>query len=44
MSGYIDALIAGNGLLDEKLNFLQDPFDSAAVSRSARRVLDQQVQ
>jgi two-component system cell cycle sensor histidine kinase/response regulator CckA len=44
MSGYTDDAIVRHGLLDEKLNFLQKPFDSAAVSRKVRQVLDPHVQ
>jgi signal transduction histidine kinase/FixJ family two-component response regulator len=40
MSGYTDDAIVRHGLLDEKLNFLQKPFDSAAVARKVREVLD----
>jgi PAS domain S-box-containing protein len=42
MSGYTDDAIVRHGLLDEKLNFLQKPFDSAAVARKVRQVLDSQ--
>jgi CheY-like chemotaxis protein len=44
MSGYTDDAIVRHGLLDEKLNFLQKPFDSAAAARKVRQVLDSQVQ
>ncbi len=40
MSGYTDDAIVRHGLLDEKLNFLQKPFDSATVARKVREVLD----
>ncbi len=40
MSGYTDDAIVRHGLLDEKLNFLQKPFDSATVARKVRDVLD----
>jgi PAS domain S-box-containing protein len=40
MSGYTDDAIVRHGLLDEKLNFIQKPFDSATVSRKVREVLD----
>ena len=40
MSGYTDDAIVRHGLLDEKLNFLQKPFDSASVARKVREVLD----
>ena len=42
MSGYTDDAIVRHGLLDEKLNFLQKPFDSATVARKVRQVLDSQ--
>jgi len=40
MSGYTDDAIVRHGLLDEKLNFIQKPFDSASVARKVREVLD----
>jgi signal transduction histidine kinase/ActR/RegA family two-component response regulator len=40
MSGYTDDAIVRHGLLDEKLNFLQKPFDLAGVARKVREVLD----
>jgi signal transduction histidine kinase len=40
MSGYTDDAIVRHGLLDEKLNFIQKPFDSAGVARKVREVLD----
>lgn len=40
MSGYTDDAIVRHGLLDEKLNFIQKPFDSAAVARKVRELLD----
>ncbi len=40
MSGYTDDAIVRHGLLDEKLNFIQKPFDSASVGRKVREVLD----
>lgn len=40
MSGYTDDAIVRHGLLDEKLNFIQKPFDSANVSRKVREALD----
>jgi two-component system cell cycle sensor histidine kinase/response regulator CckA len=40
MSGYTDDAIVRHGLLDEKLNFIQKPFDSATVARKVREVLD----
>lgn len=43
MSGYTDDAIVRHGLLDEKLNFIQKPFDSATVSRKVREVLDSHV-
>ncbi len=43
MSGYTDDAIVRHGLLDEKLNFIQKPFDSATVARKVRDVLDAQV-
>ncbi len=38
--GYTDDAIVRHGLLDEKLNFLQKPFDPATVARKVRDVLD----
>jgi CheY-like chemotaxis protein len=43
MSGYTDDAIVRHGLLDEKLEFLQKPFDSAALARKVREVLDSHV-
>lgn len=43
MSGYTDDAIVRHGLLDEKLNFIQKPFDSATVARKVRDVLDSHV-
>ena len=43
MSGYTDDAIVRHGLLDEKLNFIQKPFDSSSVARKVREVLDSQV-
>lgn len=43
MSGYTDDAIVRHGLLDEKLNFIQKPFDSASVARKVREVLDSHV-
>jgi PAS domain S-box-containing protein len=43
MSGYTDDAIVRHGLLDEKLNFIQKPFDSASVGRKVREVLDSQL-
>jgi PAS domain S-box-containing protein len=40
MSGYTDDAIVRHGLLDEKLHFIQKPFDSATVARKVRAVLD----
>lgn len=40
MSGYTDDAIVRHGLLDEKLNFIHKPFDSATVARKVRDVLD----
>jgi len=40
MSGYTDDAIVHHGLLDEKLNFIQKPFDPAGVARKVREVLD----
>jgi len=42
MSGYTDDAMVHHGLLDEKLNFIQKPFDSAGVARKVREVLDTQ--
>jgi PAS domain S-box-containing protein len=42
MSGYTDDAIVRHGLLDEKLNFIQKPFDSAGVARKVRELLDSQ--
>jgi len=43
MSGYTDDAIVRHGLLDEKLHFIQKPFDSAVVARKVREVLDSHV-
>ncbi len=43
MSGYTDDAIVRHGLLDEELNFIQKPFDSATVARKVREVLDSHV-
>ena len=43
MSGYTDDAIVRHGLLDEKLNFIQKPFDSASVARKVREVLDSHI-
>jgi DNA-binding NtrC family response regulator len=40
MSGYTDDAIVRHGLLDEKIEFLQKPFDAAIVARKIRQVLD----
>jgi two-component system cell cycle sensor histidine kinase/response regulator CckA len=40
MSGYTDDAIVRHGLLDEKLHFIQKPFDSATVARKVREALD----
>jgi PAS domain S-box-containing protein len=40
MSGYTDDAIVRHGLLDEKLHFIQKPFDSATIGRKVREVLD----
>jgi two-component system, cell cycle sensor histidine kinase and response regulator CckA len=40
MSGYTDDAIVRHGLLNDRLNFLQKPFDSATVARKVREVLD----
>ena len=40
MSGYTDDAIVRHGLLEETLNFIQKPFDSASVARKVREVLD----
>jgi len=40
MSGYTDDAIVRHGLLDERLNFIQKPFDSATVARKVRELLD----
>jgi DNA-binding NtrC family response regulator len=40
MSGYTDDAIVRHGFLDEKVNFIQKPFDSATLARKAREVLD----
>ena len=44
MSGYTDDAIVRHGLLDEKLNFIQKPFDSASMARKVREVLDSSLQ
>ncbi|MFN2511700.1 MAG: PAS domain S-box protein [Pyrinomonadaceae bacterium] len=43
ISGYTDDAIVRHGLLDEKLNFLQKPFDSATVARKVREMLDSEL-
>jgi len=43
MSGYTDDAIVRHGLLDEKLHFIQKPFDSATVARKVREILDSHV-
>jgi two-component system cell cycle sensor histidine kinase/response regulator CckA len=43
MSGYTDDAIVRHGLLDDNLNFIQKPFDSATVARKVREVLDADV-
>jgi two-component system, cell cycle sensor histidine kinase and response regulator CckA len=40
MSGYTDDAIVHHRLLDEGLNFIQKPFDTATVARKVRHVLD----
>jgi CheY-like chemotaxis protein len=40
MSGYTDDAIVRHGLLHDKLNFIQKPFDSATVAKKVREVLD----
>jgi len=40
MSGYTDDAIVRHGLLDESLQFIQKPFDSASIARKVREVLD----
>ncbi len=40
MSGYTDDAIVRHGLLDDKLAFIQKPFDAATVTRKIREVLD----
>lgn len=40
MSGYTDDAIVRHGLLDERLSFIQKPFDAATVTRKTREVLD----
>jgi PAS domain S-box-containing protein len=40
MSGYTDDAIVRHGLLDESLQFIQKPFDSASVARKVREMLD----
>lgn len=40
MSGYTDDAVVRHGLLEETLNFIQKPFDSASVARKVREVLD----
>lgn len=40
MSGYTDDAIVHHRLLDEGLNFIQKPFDTATVARKVRGVLD----
>jgi CheY-like chemotaxis protein len=43
MSGYTDDAIVHHRLLDEGLNFIQKPFDTASVARKVRLVLDSPV-
>jgi two-component system cell cycle sensor histidine kinase/response regulator CckA len=43
MSGYTDDAIVRHGLLDEKVNFIQKPFDSATMARKVIEVLDSHV-
>jgi PAS domain S-box-containing protein len=43
MSGYTDDAIVHHRLLDEGLNFIQKPFDTATVARKVRSVLDSPV-
>ncbi len=40
MSGYTDDAIVRHGLLDEKIEFVQKPFDAATIARKVRQVLD----
>jgi len=40
ISGYTDDAIVRHGLLDEKLHFLQKPFDAASLARKVREVFD----
>lgn len=40
MSGYTDDAIVRHGLLDDRLAFIQKPFDAAAVARKIREILD----
>ncbi len=41
LSGYTDATVSQNGLLDARANFLQKPFASEALTRKVREVLDE---
>ncbi|MDQ1727986.1 MAG: two-component system, cell cycle sensor histidine kinase and response regulator CckA [Pyrinomonadaceae bacterium] len=43
MSGYTDDAIVRHGLLDEKINFIQKPFDSTTVALKVRGLLDAEV-
>ncbi len=43
LSGYTDATVSQNGLLDARANFLQKPFASDALTRKVREVLDEPV-
>ena len=38
--GYTDDAIVRHGLLTDQLSFIQKPFDSAAMARKVREVLD----
>jgi len=40
MSGYTAEVIAHHGILDEGVNFIQKPFDIAAIDAKVRRVID----
>jgi len=40
MSGYAEALIAHQGILDAGLAYLQKPFTADVLARKAREVLD----
>jgi len=40
MSGYTDSAIIRHGILEEKMNFLQKPFDPKTLARKVREVIE----